>query len=153
MPKAEGDDDLMDDSDVDIDDDEGLSLSDSDEEGHVVDSDPDDEDEDDEDEAENGSSNDGDGLSLVEASDNEDLISLNGDVPDGLIEYDGSDADHNPEEEEVWGGISGSGGTGAKRKREGESKSERRKKLRSLPTFASYEDYAKMIEDGPEDDI
>ncbi|KAF8197362.1 CBF/Mak21 family-domain-containing protein [Pholiota molesta] len=137
MPKAEGDDDLMDDSDVDIDDDEGLSLSDSDEEGHVVDSDPDDEDEDDEDEAENGSSNDGDGLSLVEASDNEDLISLNGDVPDGLIEYDGSDADHNPEEEE----------------REGESKSERRKKLRSLPTFASYEDYAKMIEDGPEDDI
>lgn len=151
MPKADGDDDLMDDSDVDIDDDEGdLSLGDSDEEGHVVDNDRGEEDED---EAENGSSDDGDGLSLVEASDNEDLISLNGDVPDGLIEYDGSDTDDNPEQEEVWGGISGSGGTGAKRKREGESKSERRKKLRSLPTFASYEDYAKMIEDGPEDDI
>ena len=44
-----------------------------------------------------------------------------------------------------------------KRKREdGEGKNsskDRRKKLRSLPTFASYEDYAKLIEDGPEDNI
>ena len=30
-------------------------------------------------------------LSLVEVSDNEDLISLDGDVPEGLSEYNGSD--------------------------------------------------------------
>ena len=29
----------------------------------------------------------------------------------------------------------------------------RKKKLRALPTFASYEDYARMIEDGPEENI
>ena len=29
----------------------------------------------------------------------------------------------------------------------------KRRKLAQLPTFASYEDYAKMIEEGPEDDI
>ncbi|KAF8966791.1 CBF/Mak21 family-domain-containing protein [Flammula alnicola] len=134
MPKAAGDDDdLMADSDVDIDDDEE----------ELLDSDGEDEDEDEEEQDDNG-------LSLVEGSDNEDLISLDGDIPDGLIEYDGSDADDDPEGEEVWGGISGS--IGNKRKRE-ETKSEKRKKLRSLPTFASYEDYAKMIEDGPEDDI
>lgn len=34
-----------------------------------------------------------------------------------------------------------------------ESKREKRRKLRSLPTFASAEDYAKMIDDAPEDDI
>ena len=44
------------------------------------------------------------------------------------------------------------GAAGKKRKRKEEDK-QRRKKLRSLPTFASYEDYAKLIEDGPEDDI
>lgn len=136
MPKAEGDDDLMEDSDVDIDDDdEGHSLAASDEE---VDEDGDD----------NGS--DDDGLSFVEGSDNEDLISLDGELPEGLIAYDGSDAEDDDDKvEEVWGGISGPA-AGTKRKRD-ETKSERRKKLRSLPTFASYEDYAKMIEDGPED--
>ncbi|KAF9476112.1 CBF-domain-containing protein [Pholiota conissans] len=147
MPKAEGDDDLMEDSDADIDDDD-LSLGDSDEDANILD---DDEDED-EDVEKINSDDDDDGLSLVEGSDNEDLVSLDGDVPDGLIEYDGSDADDGNPDDEEWGGI-GSGAGGAKRKREGESKSERRKKLRSLPTFASYEDYAKMIEDGPEDDI
>ncbi|KAF8608211.1 CBF-domain-containing protein [Ceratobasidium sp. AG-I] len=34
-----------------------------------------------------------------------------------------------------------------------ESKREKRRKLRALPTFASAEDYAKMINDAPEDDI
>lgn len=148
MPKADGDDDLMEDSDADIDDeDDDLSLDMSGE------------DESDADDDDNGkhvaSDDDDDGLSLVEGSDNEDLVSLDGDLPEGLIEYDGSDAeddDNVNDKEEVWGGISGSTETGSKRKRE-ETKSEKRKKLRSLPTFASYEDYAKMIEDGPEDDI
>ena len=30
---------------------------------------------------------------------------------------------------------------------------EDRKKLKALPTFATAEDYAKLIEEGPEDDI
>ncbi len=147
MPKAEGDDDLMEDSDADIDDDEDLSLADSDEDV-------------DEDEEENeNDSDDDDGLSLVEGSDNEDLISLEGELPEGLIAYDGSDADddddvvvNDDDTDGVWGGISKPAASGTKRKRD-ETKSEKRKKLRSLPTFASYEDYAKMIEDGPEDYI
>ena len=108
---------------------------------HVIEDDSDDDDDDD------------DGLSLVEGSDNEDLISLDGELPDGLIAYDGSDVDDDDEDdgtEGVWGGISKPAASGTKRKRD-ETKSEKRKKLRSLPTFASYEDYAKMIEDGPED--
>jgi len=80
---------------------------------------------------------------LAEASDNDDLLSLDADGPESLIEYDGTDSE--------WGGIE-TEEVGEKRKRRDEWK-ERRKKLRSLPTFASYDEYAKMIEDGPEDDI
>ena len=132
MPKAAGeDDDLMeDDSDDDLD-----LGSGSGEEGSEVEDDEDD---------------NSDALSLVEASDNEDLISLDGDVPDDLIEYDASDAGE--EDEAEWGGIEEGTVGGQKRKRE-ETRGGKRKKLKSLPTFASYEDYAKMIEDGPEDDI
>ena len=83
-------------------------------------------------------------LSLLEGSNNEDLISLDEDVPDGLVEYDGSDEEAHTQDEE-WGGSGGwfqqemqiEGVTGAKRK-----------KPRFLPTFASNEDYVTMIEDG-----
>jgi ribosome biogenesis protein MAK21 len=92
---------------------------------------------------------DDDELSLMEGSDNEDLISLDGDIPDGLIEYHDSDAEE--DEEEEWEGINSEEGSGSKKRKRVEIKSERRKKLRSLPTFASYEDYAKMIKDGPDD--
>ncbi|KAG6916630.1 hypothetical protein DXG01_006126 [Tephrocybe rancida] len=135
MPKAAGDDEyLMDGSDID-DDDDGLpsdfSMND---------------------ESEGEASDGDDALSLVEGSDNEDLISLHGDVPEGLIDWDGGSDDGNTAEvEEEWGGIEG-GNEGKKRKRE-ETSREKRKKLKSLPTFASYDDYARMIEDGPEDDI
>ncbi|KAF8191466.1 CBF/Mak21 family-domain-containing protein [Mycena galopus ATCC 62051] len=125
MPRAAGDEDLMEESDElpsDLDEDEDAS----------------DDDEDD------------DALSLVEGSDNDDLVPLDADFP-GLIDYDGSDGEAAEEDEdEEWGGISQGGDK--KRKRE-DSSNQKRKKLRSLPTFASYEDYAKMIEDGPEDDI
>ena len=71
----------------------------------------------------------------------------------GLIEYDGSDAESGgAADEEEWGGIV-EGTSTKKRKRDEESARSKKKKLRSLPTFASYEDYAKMIEDGPEDNI
>ncbi|KAG1792787.1 ribosome biogenesis protein [Suillus plorans] len=131
MPHVAGDEDLMADSDSVASD-----LDDSDGEDEEV------EDEEDED----GGS--GDDFSMVEASDNEDLLGLD-EVSQGLIECDGiadEDGDHG---EEQWNGF----GSAKKRKQENESKREKRKKLRSLPTFASYEDYAKMIEDGPEDDI
>ncbi|KAJ6620285.1 hypothetical protein B0H10DRAFT_2163550 [Mycena sp. CBHHK59/15] len=124
MPRAAGDEDLMEESD-DL---------------------PSDLDKDDASEADD---NDDDALSLAEDSDNEDLIPLDGEFPGGLLDYDGSDGE--AEEEEEWGGINPNN-VDKKRKRE-ESSNQRRKKLRSLPTFASYEDYAKMIEDGPEDDI
>lgn len=94
-----------------------------------------------------GDGGSGDDFSMAEGSDNEDLIGLD-EVPHGLIEYDGS-ADEQGDGEESWSGF----GSTKKRKQETESKREKRKKLRSLPTFASYDDYAKMIEDGPEDDI
>jgi len=96
------------------------------------------------DEEDGGSS---DGFSMAEGSDNEDLIGLD-EIPGSLIEYDGS-ADEQGDGEESWSGF----GDTKKRKQESESRREKRKKLRSLPTFATYEDYAKMIEDGPEDDI
>ncbi|KAF8227475.1 CBF-domain-containing protein [Tricholoma matsutake] len=130
MPKAAGEeDDLMEDSD-DL---------------------PSDFDEDMDSDEENTSAGDEDTLALVEGSDNEDLVSLDGDIPEGLLDYEGSESSDHGEEE--WGGIdTGEDKKGKKRKRDDTGR-EKRKKLRSLPTFASYEDYAKMIEDGPEDDL
>lgn len=47
-----------------------------------------------------------------------------------------------------------SGDKSRKRKeRGGEDERTRKKKLRALPTFARYEDYARMIEDGPEENL
>ena len=150
MPKVQGDDDdLLEDGDED---DLLSNFGDSDE----VDASENENGEDDDDEAE------GDGLSMAEASDNGDLISLDADLPHGLIEYDGSDAhadaaggdyDDNAAtllKDDEWGGISR--GNDKKRKRE-DDKTGKLKKLRSLPTFANYEDYAKLIEEGLEDDI
>ncbi|KAF6756527.1 CBF-domain-containing protein [Ephemerocybe angulata] len=153
MPKANGDDDLLagsEDSD-DLDSDMDAEMADSDSEGEWEDED---EDEDEEDAGKVSDDEDEDGLSLVEGSDNEDLISLDGDVPEGLIAYEDEEdkAEKDEEEEEEWGGVDG--GAGQKRKRaEREEKKESRKKLRALPTFASYEDYAKLIDASPEDDI
>ena len=91
-----------------------------------------------------------DALSLAEDSGNEDLLGLDDELPNGLIDYDASDSDEDGNEGE-WQGV---GATINKRKRDDETRSHsRRKKLRSLPTFASYEDYAKLIDQGPEDDI
>ncbi|CAE6412353.1 unnamed protein product [Rhizoctonia solani] len=64
--------------------------------------------------------------------------------PDDLIELSGSDASSS-DEEPVQG----------KRKKSAaaDNKREKRKKQRRLPTFASAEDYAKMIDEAPEDDL
>ncbi|KAF8431689.1 CBF/Mak21 family-domain-containing protein [Boletus edulis BED1] len=87
----------------------------------------------------------GDSTSFAEGSDDDDLVVVD-DIPNGLIEYDGSDAE--TEQDREWGGISG----GDKRKWNDKSQTGR-KKRKTLPTFASYEEYARMIEDGPEDDV
>ena len=104
---------------------------------------------------------DDDKLSLVESSDAEDLIPFDEAealaFKDGLIDWPGDEGEPSDggDESEEWGGFGGgSPSTGGKRKRKGgKVEQKKRKKVRSLPTFASYEDYAKLIEEGPEDNI
>lgn len=120
---------------------EGLSDEDGDAESDDAAPEEQDDDEDDED------------LSLAEGSDADDLINLDDDIPEGLVEYPGSESGEGDGEGGEWTGFGG-GDAGTKRKRGGKhDDGKKKKKLRSLPTFASYEDYAKMIEEGPEDDI
>lgn len=140
MPKQAGDSDLMNDSDND---DLPSSLDDS--ENEDIQSNARASTDDVNDDADHS-----DALSLAEGSDNDDLLDLDDDLPAGLIDYSGSDAGSAAGGDEISNGFEG----GQKRKRNEENKDRgKRKKLRSLPTFASYEDYAKMIEEGPEDDI
>jgi len=104
---------------------------------------------------------DDDKLSLVESSDAEDLIPFDEAealaFKDGLIGWPGREGDSSDgeNESEEWAGFGGDSPLlGGKRKRNGgKEEQKKRKKARSLPTFASYEDYAKLIEEGPEDDI
>ncbi|KZV64527.1 CBF-domain-containing protein [Peniophora sp. CONT] len=164
MPKEAGDDDLDGDAMSDVDDDLPSDLpsdfgGDSDDDIPVVDEDA----EEDAalasepgsdaatDEEEEEPVSEDEAFSLAEDSDADDLLDLDAEVPDGLIHFPGTSLqDPEQDEGEEWGGFDD--GASKKRKRKEEEKS-RRQKLRSLPTFASYEDYAKMIEDAPEDDI
>lgn len=154
MPAELDDDDLMEDSDSapsgledDEEQDENEFEDEPEDESEGEENQDEDEDEDEDDREED--EDEGDGFDLAEASDAEDLLPLDADVPTGLIEFDGSDAEDGGAEEE-WGGV----GDGAVKKRKrGDNDKNKRKKLKSLPTFASYEDYAKLIEDGPEDNI
>ena len=143
MPAELEDDDLMDDSEGSDDLSSDLEeISADDEDGEVED-------------GEGEGDEDDDALSLVEGSNAEDLLSLDAEVPMGLIDYDGPDAsgDDSDTAGGEWGGITSGKPIGGKRKREEDGRKAQRKKLRALPTFASYEDYAKLIEDGPEDNI
>ncbi|KAG9084675.1 hypothetical protein FRC06_003944 [Ceratobasidium sp. 370] len=114
---------------------------------------------DDSDEDEESGSDDGGDTPEAGGSDNES-------VPGGgmLDDLDGSDDDQIDFAEDEDDLIELSEGQDSssdeepehgKRKKSvsGESKREKRRKLRQLPTFASAEDYAKMIDDAPEDDI
>ena len=104
---------------------------------------------------------DDDQLSLAESSGAEDLIPLDEAEAlafrDGLIDWPASEGDSSDDEneDEEWGGFGGdTPALGEKRKRNGGTEGQKkRKRVRSLPTFASYEDYAKLIEEGPDDDI
>lgn len=102
---------------------------------------------------------DGSQLPFVEDSDNDDLIDIDDvEIPGGLLEY-GSESDSHSEigaadgADAEWDGFRGESKMGTKRKRGKDAAKEKKKRIRSLPTFATYEDYAKLIEDGPEDDI
>ncbi|SRR6266404_5046660 len=91
---------------------------------------------------------DDDESSQPEASDADDILDLV-EASDDLLEYDGADSDAGE-----WTGLVGGDVTDSKRKRRGaDDGTARKKKRRSLSTFASYEDYARMIEDGPEDNL
>ncbi|KAL4252111.1 CBF/MAK21 family protein [Abortiporus biennis] len=143
MPTELQDDALMEDSDSDElpsdleDEDESIDAEDAEEGEGQSNSEEEELDED-------------DALSMAEDSDADDLLPLDADLPDGLIDYEGSSGE---EEVEEWGGFDGGLKASKKRKRGDDEKKSNKKKLRSLPTFASYEDYAKLIEDGPEDNI
>jgi len=87
------------------------------------------------------------GFSTAEESDTDDLVHLDAETPVDIIQrgQTGSAAQESP----VFGG-------GKKRKRKGPGKEDLqiyKKKLRDLPTFASYEDFAEMIEDDSEENL
>jgi ribosome biogenesis protein MAK21 len=87
------------------------------------------------------------GLSSAEASDMDDLVRLDAEDPVNLTKH--GKAASAAQESSTFGG-------GKKRKRKGSWKEDswiRKKKIRALPTFASYEDFVEMIEDGPEENV
>src|ERR1700722_1065265 len=73
--------------------------------------------------------------SIAEGSDDEGLVSL-----DGLLEFDGPDEDED---------VGGWDGHDTKKRKHTGGKSSRKRTRISLPTFASYEEYADMIDNGP----
>lgn len=86
-------------------------------------------------------------FSSAEASDTDDLAHLDAETPVDITMrgQTGSAAPESP----VFGG-------GKKRKRKGPGKEDRqvrKKKLRAFPMFASYEDFAQMIEDESEENL
>ena len=85
--------------------------------------------------------------------DEDDLVGSDSDGPSGLLHFG---CDGEAQEEEEWGGI-GTGATVARKKRKAEEQPDgrRRKKrrLRDLPTFASVEQYAKLIDEADEENL
>jgi ribosome biogenesis protein MAK21 len=168
MPKVAGDDDLLDADAVDVDDDDSqdggfdFGADDSDPASDVPSSEGEDALDDDEveqsttgqdagadDEEQDDDEADEDGSNLAEGSDAEDLLDLDAEIPIGLISFNGAASDEEAEAEE-WGGVDPKS---KKRSANGERRAAKRRKLRSLPTFASAEDYAAMIDAEPEDNL
>jgi len=81
------------------------------------------------------------GSSILELEEDEDLLDL------ADVFSQGS----SPSENEDWSGVDPS--AGEKRKQEDSSSAGRKKRRINLPTFASYEDYATLIDNSPEDHI
>ena len=100
---------------------------------------------------EDDSGEDGRGSGFDE--DDDDLVGSDIDAPDGLLHFR---PDGEAQGEEEWGGI-GTGATAARKKRKAKEQPDgrRRKKqrLRDLPTFASVEQYAKLIDEADEENL
>ena len=112
-----------------------------------------------EDEANGSQLHNSDESELDFIEDEDDLVSdLDRDGPTGLIEYPSGSSDTEDEQESValgeWQGFR-SEQKAPKRRRETKASDgkKKRRKLGTLPTFASYEDYAAMIEGSREEDI
>ena len=87
--------------------------------------------------------------------DDDDLVGSEVDAPDGLLHL-GHDEVQEEEEEEEWGGIGANAAAiGRKRKAKDQPNGDRRKKrrLRDLPTFASAEEYARLIDGADEENL
>lgn len=86
--------------------------------------------------------------------DEDDLIGSDVDAPDGLLRL-GSDGEVQEEEEE-WGGI-GADATITRKKRKAQNQSDggkrKKRRLRDLPTFASADQYAQLIDEGDEENL
>jgi ribosome biogenesis protein MAK21 len=159
MPRVDGDEDIPDASDVDLDDSEdgGFDFgADDDSSDNGDDSSEDEQDAAEEDEAVEGQDededeeiDDEDDLGFAEGSDAEDLLDLDAELPAGLVPVHGPESD---QEQDAWGGIDTTSAS-KKRSANGESRSAKRRKLRSLPTFASADDYAALIDGTPEDNV
>jgi len=141
MPRTEGDVDSDDDGDIEhsIPDSESDEHASSDTEGDLEGLS-----ESEHDDSLDGGFNDV-RFSSAKASDTDDLVHLGAKTLVGITKrgQTGSAAPESP----VFGGDT-------KRKRKGLGKEDmqiRKKKLRTLPTFASYEDFAQMIEDESEE--
>jgi ribosome biogenesis protein MAK21 len=84
----------------------------------------------------------------------DDIVGSGADAPDGLLHLSSDEAQE--EEVEVWGGIGGDiVATEKKRKAKDQPNGDKRKKrrLRDLPTFASVEQYAKLIDEADEENL
>jgi len=98
---------------------------------------------------------DEDGWGTGFEEDEDDLVGSDVDAPDGLLRLD-SGGEAQEAEEEEWGGI-GADATVTRKKRKakdqpGGSRGKRRR-LRDLPTFASAEQYARLIDDVDEENL
>jgi len=100
-------------------------------------------------------SNDEGSLGSGFEEDDDDIVGSGTDAPDGLLRLSSDEAQEDESEEE-WGGIGGNVvATDKKRKAKDQPDGVRRKKrrLRDLPTFASVEQYAKLIDEADEENL
>lgn len=100
------------------------------------------------------SDEDSEGALSIGNDDEDDIVDSDAEIPeglpDGLIHFDSEE-----DEDAPWGGISSSV-AGVKRKagkQEVDSGRKKKKRLKDLPLFASLEDYEKLIDAQPEDNI
>ena len=87
--------------------------------------------------------------------DDDDIVGSDADAPDGLLRLSSDEAQGEDEEEE-WGGI-GTGAVATEKKRKAKDQPNggrgKKRRLRDLPTFASAEQYARLIDEADEENL